>query len=538
MKKLALLLAMSLLAGTVWGCGGSKTNETPAPAAESNTPAGPETDASADDTPAADSAAGGKELEVLRIGVADLPKQMDPMRNVGNVGIRIHYNIFETLLLADQKENHAQKPMLAEEWKRLDDYTIEFKLKKGVKFHNGTEMTAKDVQYSFYRLRKELEGIELASSLMDGIKDVEIIDDYTLTLTTKTIDPIMEDRIASSWGAWILPADYLEAVGDEEFALRPIGTGPYKVVSYSPQKVVLERFEEYWDQKPAAKQIEYILYPETAARITALITGEVDIITQLPPDQIAVVEAQEGLNVISQNISNMHVLVFNTLAEPLNDKKLRQALSLAIDRQLLADTLWGGKAIVPKGHQYPEFGDLYFDDYPVAEYNPEKAKQLVAESSYQGQTIEYELRSGYYTFGNEAAEAIVDMWKQIGVNAKVVFTERVEYHQVGNWSNTMRFPDPVGGLWLLWGPGSAASTTYWLDMDEDFIAKGEELASISDPERRKVLAREMMEIWDEVVPGTVLYYPFESWGVRDGIKWEPYSSQTMDFRADNFMLTE
>jgi len=538
MRKLALLLATSLLIGIMSGCGGSKTNETQGNISESKVPAASEADTLIADTSAVDIPEVGKELEVLKIGVADLPKQMDPMREVGNVGIRIHYNIFETLLLADQKEDYVQKPMLAEEWKRLDDYTIEFKLKKGIKFHNGIELTAKDVQYSFYRLRKELLGIELAASLMDGIKDVEIVDDYTITLTTKTIDPIMEDRIASNWGAWILPADYLEEVGDEEFAARPIGTGPYKVVSYSPQKIVLERFEDYWGEKPAAKQIEYILYPETAARITALITGEVDIITQLPPDQVAVVESQEGLNVISQNISNMHVLVFNTQAEPLNDKKLRQALSLAINRQLLADTLWGGKAIVPKGHQYPEFGDMYFDDYPTAEYNLEKAKQLVAESSYQGQIIEYELRSGYYTFGNEAAESIVDMWKQIGVNAKVVFTEKVEYHQAAIWSNTMRFPDPVGGLWLLWGPGSTASIKHWIDMDEDFIAKGQELASINDPERRKVLAREMMEIWDEVVPGTVLYYPFESWAVRDGIEWVPYSSQTMDFRADNFKITE
>ena len=531
MRKMALLLAVVLAAGSLSACSGNSGKEPPQSQSQ---PAASSEEQKTGEQPEQ----GEKEIEVLRIGVADMPKHMDPMLNVGNVGIRIHYNIFETLLLADQKDDFKQKPMLAEEWKRLDDYTVEFKLRKGVKFHNGDELTAKDVQYSFYRLKKELSGIELAASLMAGIKDVEIVDDYTVRLITDTVDPILEDRVASSWGAWILPADYLEKVGDEEFAANPVGTGPYKVVSYSPQKVVLERFDDYWGEKPAAKRIEYIVYPETAARITALVTGEVDIITQLPPDQIDVVESQKGLNVISKTISNMHVLVFNTQYGPLKDKKVRQALSLAIDRQLLADTLWGGKAVVPRGHQYTEFGDLYFADYPVAEYNPEKAKQLIEESSYNGETIEYELRSGYYTFGNEAAEAIIDMWKQIGVNAKIVFTEKVEYNQAANWSNTMRFPDPVGGLWLLWGPGTTASKKYWVDMSEDFIAKGEELASITDDEKRKTLAREMMEIWDEEAPGTVLYYPFESWGVRDGIEWEPYSSQTMDFRADNFKVIQ
>lgn len=531
MRKLALFLAIALMAGSMGACSKSEVKETNPSSAALEGESGKESGTAENQNQT-------QELEILKIGVADLPKHMDPMRDVGNVGIRIHYNIFETLLQADQKTDFSPKQMLAEEWKRVDDYSVEFKLKKGVKFHNGDEMTAKDIKYSFDRLKKGLQGMELAASLMNGIKDVEVVDDYTVKLTTETVDPILEDRIASSWGAWVLPADYLEEVGDEEFAVHPVGTGPYMVESYSPQKVVLERFEDYWGEKPAAKRIEYIVYPETSARITALVTGEVDIITQLPPDQLASVETQKGLNVISKNISNMHVLVFNTQYGPLKDKKVRQALSLAIDRQLLADTLWAGKAVVPRGHQFTEYGDMYLDDYPLAEYNLEKAKQLIAESSYNGETIEYELRSGYYTFGNEAAEAIVDMWKQIGVNAKVVFTEKVEYKQASNWSNTMRFPDPVGGLWLLWGPGSTASKKHWVDMSDEFIAKGEELASITDMEKRKTLEREMMEIWDEEAPGAVLYYPFESWGVRDGIEWEPYSSQTMDFRAENFKVTE
>lgn len=479
-----------------------------------------------------------KELEVLKIGVADMPKHMDPMRDVGNTGIRIHYNIFETLILADQKNSYEQKPMLAEEWERIDDYTVEFKLRQGVKFHNGDELTAKDVKYSFDRLKKNIQGIELAASLMSTIKEVEILDDYTVRLVTESVDPILEDRVASSWGAWILPADYLEEVGDNGFASQPVGTGPYKVISYSPEKVILERFEDYWGEKPAAKRIEYIVYPETSARITALVTGEVDIITQLPPDQVEVIESQEGLNVISTNIANMHALRFNTEFGPLQDKRVRQALSLAIDRQLLADTLWGGKAIVPNGHQYREFGDMYFEDYPLEEYNVEKAKQLIEESDYNGELIHYELRNGYYTFGNEAAEAIVDMWKEIGVNAQVKFVDQQTNTEISNWSNSMRFPDPAGGLWLLWGEGSSPHKEHWKDMPEEFIEKGREMSSITDEKRRKELARELMDIWREEAPGAILYYPFESWGIRDGLEWEPYSSQTMDFRADNFKVAE
>ena len=294
-----------------------------------------------------------KELNVLKIGVAALPQNMDPALNVGNVGIRIHFNVFETLLLADQKNNFELKPMLASKWKRIDDYTVEFTLKKGIKFHNGDELKAKDVQFSFNRLREKLPGVELAASLLSVIKEVQIVDDYTVRIITNIVDPILEDRIASSWGSWIIPADYLAKVGNEAFAAKPVGTGPFKVVSYSPAKIVLERFDGYWGDKPNVKRIEYILYPETASRMTALITGEVDMITQLPPDQIPVIEKEKNLEVKSLNISNMHVLIYNTQSVPLKDKKLRQALSLAIDRQLLCDTLWKGKAIVPKGSSVP-----------------------------------------------------------------------------------------------------------------------------------------------------------------------------------------
>jgi len=481
---------------------------------------------------------GAKTLDVLRIGVSELPKGMDPMINVGNVGIRIHYNIFETLIQADQINDFVKKPMLAESWKRIDDYTVEFKLRKGVKFHDGSELTADDVVFSLNRLNEKIPNIELAASLMSTIKSVKATDKYTVRVTTSSIDPILEDRLASSWGSWILPAHYVKKVGNDGFALNPIGTGPFKVVSSSRDKVVLERFEDYWGKKPNVKRIEYIYYPETSARITALLTGEVDLITQLPPDQISVVESNSNLRVLSIPICNMHVLMYNTSAAPLTDKKLRQAMNLAINRQLLVDKLWNGKAKVPRGHQYPDYGEYYFPDFPLEKYDLAQAKKLVSESSYKGEVIEYELQSGYYTFGNEAAEAIVDMWKQAGINAKIVFRDKKAYKQVSAWSNSMRFPDPAGGLWLLWGPDTTPAKKTWLDMPADFISYGNKLTSVINVQQRKEYARKLMTIWEEEAPGTLLYNPYESWGIRKGLEWKPYSSQAMDFRANNFWVTQ
>ena len=481
------------------------------------------------------------EVDTIRVGVASLPGSMDPQVSVGNATIRVHYNIFETLLFADQDNDYAIKPMLAEDWKRIDDYTVEFNLRKGVKWHNGDEFTARDVKFSFDRLKDgSVTNSTLAASLMATIDRVDILDDYTCRIVTSSIDPLLETRIASSWGAWILPEAYYNAVGADEFTLHPIGTGPFKVTQYSPEKIVMERFDDYWGEKPYVKNLEYVLYAETSTRITALLTGEADIITQLPMDQIAVVESTDGMNVASLPIENMHLVQFYITGDDasenvINDKKLRQALSYAVDRQLLSDAFWGGLAVVPKGHQYLQFGDMYFDDYPVEPFDVEKAKELLAESSYNGELITYELKSNYYTFGNEVAEAIVDMWKAIGVNAKVVYKDKDDDDtMVRNWSNTMRFPDPAGGLYLLWGN----SGKKWSNMPQAFTDAGNVLNGTNDPQARREAARTLMDIFREEVPGFLLYYPVENWGVRDGLNWHPYASQTLNFRAEAFWATQ
>ena len=482
------------------------------------------------------------EVDKIRVGVASLPGNMDPTIGVGNATIRLHYNIYETLIYADQDNGYALSPMLATGWERVDDYTLRVTLRDDVTWHNGDKFTSKDVKFSFERFqRDDIDGISLAKSLMNTIDHVDIIDDYTCDIVTNCTDPLLETRLSSNWGAWILPCDYMSSVTSDEFTLAPVGTGPYKVVEVSPEKVVMERYDGYWGEKAYIKNLEYFLYAEVSTRITALLTGECDVIAQIPVDQVATVGASKGVKVITSPIENMHLVQFyiseNTVDTIIGNKTFRQALSYAVDRQLLSDAFWGGAAIVPKGHQYLSYGEEYFDDYPSENehYDLEKAKELLAESGYNGEEIVYELKSGYYTFGNEVAEAIVDMWKQIGVNARVEYKDKNDdATMVRNWSNSMRFPDHAGGLWLLWG----SKVKDWVNMPEEFKAAGAVLVSSMDQEERMAAARTLMDIFEDEVPAILFYYPSENWGVRDGLEWHPYSSQTMNFRAEGFWATE
>lgn len=351
-------------------------------------------------------------------------------------------------------------------------------------------------------------------------------------------DPLLEIRL-TSWATWILPKAYFEEVGADEFALNPVGSGPYSFVELSPDEIlVLESHDDYFGGMPSASGVEFRVIPETAGRVAALVSGEVDIITNVPPDQVSTLEGNDNVEVRSVPLANCHVLRFNTRHAHLQDKLLRQALRLSIDRELLVETLWGGRAELMRGHQFPEYGDLYNPDRPFSLFDPDRARELLEQSSYAGEEIEFRTQPAYYTLGAEAAQAIVQMWQDIGVNASVtvldnVYSDGVQNIMVTNWSNSSFTADPDGAFWLRWGAPSGSQREFWTPEDPRFNELGEAARKTLDTEFRYNAYQEMLDIWEEEVPGTELYIPVEHYGVRTGLDWLPYSFYYMDLRPDN-----
>ena len=164
-----------------------------------------------------------------------------------------------------------------------------------------------------------------------------------------------------------------------------------------------------------------------------------------------VLEKYSDIKSASVILENSHVLTFNTKHPVMKDPKIRQALSLAIDRKKLIDTLWHGKTITPNGNQMSIFGDYYIKDFPPFAYDPAKAKKLLAESSYKGQTVDYRMIPNYYTNSIEAAQIIQEMWKKIGFNMQIAPVEnwkavRTQDVAIYPWSNTFRYPEPIGQI--------------------------------------------------------------------------------------------
>lgn len=513
MKKLfALALALVMIVGCFSGCGEK------APA----------------------DGAGDFALEQITIGLTSWPTDLDPACNMGKTRTRTLFQVFDTLLYT--KEDGSYDSYICESWEMKDDVTLEVKLKDGITFHNGDPLTAKDVKYSYDRIKNDTTGYVDANifTLISTITEIEAVDELTVRFTTANPDPVLYGRLASILGVYIVPMDYLEEVGAEAFAQQPVGTGPYMMTApVNAEKLEMTYYEGYYGAKPIAKNMTYRYFAEEAAMVTALANGEIDLV----PDMSATaadMAASQDLQVFSELYSTSHLIRINAKNPELAtyDKKVRQALSLAIDRQLMVDTLWQGKyAFVPNSYNYPEFGDFYVEDFPEYKQDVEKAKQLVAESTYDGQEIIFHVRSGYYPMYNEAAEAMVDMWKDVGLNVKIEFIEKMAYgdQHLLAWSNGLRFSDPLGGLGALWSETTSLQKNWW-EAPDRFNELLVEMQTETDVDARREMYREVLTIWEDEVPGILMYCPNAVWVLRQGLEWDYTPGYAFNFRAENLRV--
>jgi peptide/nickel transport system substrate-binding protein len=486
------------------------------------------------------------------VAVAALPATLEAARELSNVGTRVTYSIYDTLIRRDflgspDGGGSELKPHLATGWTRASSSELIVTLRRGVKFHNGDELTSEDVAYTFRegRLWGKDPQIPGGRPYFGILAACEPLDRYTVRFTTRTPDVLLEQRLAS-WCAWIVNKRAYEEMGFDAYSLAPVATGPYKVVSHNQgEATVLEAFDDYFMGLPTASTVTFQVAPELAARVAGLVSGEFDLITNVPPDQVAVIEAFDDIDVRAVVLANSHVLVFDNRDPVLADRRIRQALSLAIDRQKLVDTLWLGKANVPASHNYPEYGQMFVEGRALA-FDPGQARELLREAGYDGAPIVYRTQASYYTNALEAAQVLVEMWKAVGVNAQLQVVEtsaqmREEGKaQIFNWSNSTRLPDPLGALWIAWGPGGEVQVKdMWAAPSRDaFNAAGRALEAETDPAARKRLFAKMLDEWETEAPGTILYQPFEAYAIRKDIGWRPTTFYFMDLRPDNLTFPE
>jgi peptide/nickel transport system substrate-binding protein len=484
---------------------------------------------------------------VLTLGVQGSPRTLEPVMDNSNVLWRIGYNMFDTLIAVDYKDGGKLIPSLATGWKRLSPTELEFTLREGVKFHNGETMTAEDVAFSLGVERafgEKAPGRPLIRAFLGTIDKVEATGPLTVKVTTKQPDPLIEARLAG-WTAQIISKKaYLAAPSFQEWQLAPVGTGPYKVKLFKDgDRVTLEAHDQHFRGAPPAQEIIFKVMPELASRVSALRAGDVDMITEVTVDAAKEIERLSGLEVAGGPIQNLRVLIFDKNNPVLANPKVRQALSLAIDRQAIVASLYEGRTSVPRGHQHASYGPMFLADWPMPAHDPAKARALLAEAGYKGEVIPYRLLSNYYTLQNATAQAMVEMWKAVGLNVELQFRENwqqvlaAEGRGIRDWSNSVLWQDPVGVLVRLYGPRGPLQVTYKEFSNETFNKAADTLETSLDLATRRDAFRTMLKVYDETdPPGTVLHDLVMLYGKKKTFKWTAYPVEYMDFGPGNLQF--
>ncbi len=258
-----------------------------------------------------------------------------------------------------------------------------------------------------------------------------------------------------------------------------MGTGPFSVADLNTDLFVLEALDDYWGGPPNVRSLTLVEVSEFAGRIAGLAAGDFNVITVVPVDQVSTIENYDDIEVVGGPGAKFRILIFSRgdFAHPMmKDVHFLRALSLAVDRQLPVDALFAGRAKVPNGLQLPGFGDVFDADCPLPPHDPDRVREELAKSGYNGEVIDYPLLPNVVDTGVAVAEVLSEMWKSVGTGVELQIRGNWKqitrgHHSIRNMSATMVWQDPATILWRLFKP-SLMEGRGWGWVNDTFNANG------------------------------------------------------------------
>ncbi|MEK3725606.1 ABC transporter substrate-binding protein [Paenibacillus sp. FSL H8-0034] len=443
---------------------------------------------------------------------------LDPQKQgkIPDMGILI--NMFDTLVTRD--DNNKLAPSLATEWKALDDTTWEFKLREGVKFHNGEPFNAEAVKFSIDRLNNP----DTKSPIVElkTVKEVIVVDAKTVKIVTDGPDPILPNKM-TLFGGTMVPPQYIKEKGDDNFAKNPVGTGPFKFVSWQKDsQITMEANADYWQGAAKFKKLVIKIIPNPSNMAAAIRAGEVDIAAGIKPDVATQLKSQTELKVVSSPGIRTFYISLDTKEGPLAKKEVRQALNYAIDVNTMIKTVLDGNAarvstLIPKEN----FGfDPAITPY---EYNIEKAKSLLTQAGYpQGFAIT--LDADNLEVNN--VQVIAAQLEKIGVKVQLnlMDSKTLTANLIAKKTSPMYFIGNTG-----WTMDAMSNFQSYLKSDRRYnrFANAEidklidEEEQTIDPQKRQVSFTKLQTILKEEAPFIYLYQINGLYGIRNNIEWKP-----------------
>jgi peptide/nickel transport system substrate-binding protein len=489
------------------------------------------------------------------VALAAAPVSLDPADHRSRESETVIRNMFDGLVTRDNTSGvHLQ---LAESMDWADEQTLDVTLRQGVMFHNGTEMTADDVVFTFERVINEnaIEYPEAHTSPRKGLiaplESIEKTGDYSVRMNfSGPWPPAMQLLVHQQ----IVPKTYIEEVGTQGFIENPVGTGPFKFVSAQPgyEAVVMERFDDYYGGSPdlapvgaaCAQQVVIRVIPEASTRVSALLAGEVDIIAAVPQDLVPTLEDDSNVQVGTTAGTQPKWIELNVNQPPFDDVSVRQAMNYSVDKDLIIEQIYGGRAAALPGalSPYNNFANQSLSPYP---YDTTMALDLLSQAGWEDTDDDGILDKDGQPFAftidtleswRPLAEAVADMYRAIGIDTNVRFWEysvikpqlqageRMAY--LDDWGDSAF--DPVGHFEAKWH-GFVADTPYGRgnfsgynnERVNELIKMGE---TTGDEAERHTLYDEAQQIVFDEAPAVFLILPEEIEAASAKISnWTPAS---------------
>ena len=470
----------------------------------------------ADDVAATSTASNGAAADgAITIALGSEPTTLDPQLTDDGGERAVNDNVYETLVA--RTSDGTLVPGLATELPtQVDDTTWEVSLNEGVTFHNGEPFDADSVVASINRvLDPELNSEQL--SFLSTITGAEAVDETTVHVFTDGTDPVLPARL---YWLKMVPT---EASAEEGFASQPVGTGPYRFVEWTQgESITLEANPDYWGEVPSIERVTYRFLPEDATRLAALSAGEVDLITNLLPENIDRAPRSASVSGLEHPMMILH-----TNDGPTADVRVRRAINLAIDKEGIVEELFQGHGVVDDCQLLSPSWTGYNPDLEPYPYDPERARQLIAEAGAEGATIQLVGTSGRWLKDRETVEIIGAQLSEVGLVPDVQIYEFNEY--LNRLFDRETRPDAI----------YVASSNELLDADRTLSGEyhqdgieasntDSELAELIDAARTEADADARQELYAQATQLACdeAYFLFlfnteDIYGMSDRLVWEP-----------------
>jgi peptide/nickel transport system substrate-binding protein len=466
----------------------------------------------------------------LRVAIPWTPENLDPTMNLASIRATVGASLFDSLVGRDRDNRIV--PELAESWRLLNDTTWQLKLRRGVVFHNGEPFNADAVRFTFERVLDPNQKSPNRANVGE-VARIDVLDEYTVNLTTaRPYAPLLNRLIDFP----IVPPKYTAEKGNQGLALRPVGTGPYKLVALvKDEHLTVEAFDRHWRGAPPIPRVVFKPVPEPFTRAAALRNGEVDLITTVPPSLASELERVPGVKVHRVPSTWQIYLGLNAFKKPLSDMRVRQALNYASDVDTIVRAVLDGNGRRQDG---PFTASMLGYDGNVKgyRYDPQKARQLLSEAGYpDGLEITLESPTGRYQGDKEIAEALGGQWQKAGFKPKV---------QVAEWGAYFKrylgkqFQDAY--LLGLGGPMQDGDELYNLvsSKGRGLYYKNDRIdalfdlgRSTMDPAVRRKIYADLARTMVEDATWVFLVQQVDIYAARDRLGWTPRADQWMSFTS-------